>query len=404
MGGEGNKKSPGYVNIKEILPSQNGMVCPDGSYPVASTDIIEPLKKSANLYTVPYSPKEDRLPLVLGIRLTDTKITALSGALAGFVSGIAICPLDVAKTRLQAQGLQSTAENKYYSGLTGTLSTIVRDEGTRGLYKGLVPVLMGYLPTWMIYFTVYEFCKEAYPRVFPESNFVSHSCSAITAGAVSTVLTNPIWVIKTRLMLQTDISKNSTHYTGTFDAFRKIYSQEGLRALYAGLVPSFIGLFHVAIHFPVFEKLKVAFNCTTKVPQLSTSASVVSITPSASPILNKVEFSKNAGKQDYVIDIKRLIMASCVSKMIASIITYPHEILRTRMQLKSDLPKSVQHRIIPLIRTTYLKEGIRGFYSGFTVNLIRTVPASAITLVSFEYVRNFLTNLEDTSIDTSIDT
>ncbi|EDO14764.1 hypothetical protein Kpol_312p2 [Vanderwaltozyma polyspora DSM 70294] len=383
-----NQNRSNVKNTNELINNkQNELLCPDATYPLASSDIIEPIKKinfNNKKKKVTYIPITNNYEeySIFGLKLSETQITAMSGALAGFVSGVIVCPLDVAKTRLQAQGLQSRGENKYYRGLYGTLSTIVRDEGPKGLYKGLVPILMGYLPTWMIYFSVYEFCKTSYPQIFHKSDFVSHSCSAITAGAISTIITNPIWVIKTRLMLQTDITKNSTHYKGTFDAFKKIYTQEGVKALYSGLVPSFIGLFHVAIHFPVFEKLKVMFNYKT-----------ITNTDTNLDFINGNNKNHQLHRIEYSINLNRLILASCISKMIASVITYPHEILRTRMQLKSDLPSSVQHKIIPLIKKTYAQEGFKGFYSGFSANLIRTVPASAITLVSFEYVRNLLSNL-----------
>lgn len=165
-------------------------------------------------------------------------------------------------------------------------------------------------------------------------------------------------------MLQTHIGSNTTHYQGTYDAFKKIINQEGVKALYAGLVPSLLGLLHVAIHFPVYERLKVSFKC----------------------------YQRDESSNESKINLKRLILASSVSKMVASVLSYPHEILRTRLQLKSDLP-SHQRRLIPLIKITYIQEGIFGFYSGFGTNLFRTLPASAITLVSFEYVRNFLNKI-----------
>lgn len=305
----------------------------------------------------------------------DTEITALSGALAGFLAGVVVCPLDVAKTRLQAQGLQEvavgkTAGYKYYNGIWGTLTTIVRDESVRGLYKGIVPIVLGYFPTWMIYFSVYERCKLTYPQLFHNSEFLSHSMSALSAGAISTTVTNPIWVIKTRLMLQSgkDI-KGMTHYKNTLDAFVKIYKHEGIKSFYSGLVPSLFGLLHVAIHFPVYEQLKKILHCYPyKDPRLASDSS------SPENIDNQ---SSQLGQ------LGRLILASCGSKMIASTLTYPHEILRTGLQLKSDVKPSISS----IIRSTYSKEGIRGFYSGFLTNLLRTVPASAITLVSFEYFR-----------------
>lgn len=352
--------------IKESHPQE---ICfPDSASPLSSTDVIEPFRAEPDKLIDSQIRKMDGVPKrsnrILGLKLTDNSINALSGAMAGLLSGIVVCPLDVAKTRLQAQGLQAkTTENLYYRGSIGTMSTIVRDEGVRGLYKGLVPIIMGYFPTWMIYFSVYEFCKDRLRTNSPHWTFISHSGSAITAGAVSTILTNPIWVIKTRLMLQTHIGANRTHYRGTIDAFQKIVTQEGVKALYAGLVPSLLGLLHVAIHFPVYERLKISFHCCSD------------------------ESEPNNSK----IDLSRLILASSVSKMIASVVSYPHEILRTRMQLKSDLPKHLK-RMIPLIKITYRQEGILGFYSGFMTNLVRTLPASAITLVSFEYMRNFLTS------------
>lgn len=352
------------VSTKSPLP-KNKKILPNGIVN-ETTDLNVKLKAKNNHEEFHTKQKNIR-------KLDDTKITAISGALAGFLSGVMVCPLDVTKTRLQVQGL-NRIENPYYKGILGTMNTIVKDEGVQGLYKGLVPILLGYFPTWTIYFSVYEFSKGFYPRLFPDSEFVSHSCSAITAGAVSTAMTSPIWVVKTRLMLQTNLGPYSTHYKGTMDAFRCIYKQEGIRAFYRGLVPSLLGLFHVAIHFPVYEKFKLKFKCYS--------------------------LKDNMNNHDhYEIHLPNLIMASSLSKMIASGLTYPHEILRTRMQLKpstiyggkaGNYSIEVKKKIIPLIKTTYRNEGIRGFYSGFTANLLRTVPASAITLVSFEYIRNKL--------------
>ncbi|CAI4064875.1 NAD+ transporter SKDI_09G1570 [Saccharomyces kudriavzevii IFO 1802] len=346
-----------------LLLHEEQLIFPDHVSQLSSADIIEPIKMNGSTESIIGSTLWGR-----SVSLSSTQITALSGAFAGFLSGVAVCPLDVAKTRLQAQGLQSRFENPYYRGIMGTLSTIMRDEGPRGLYKGLVPIVLGYFPTWMIYFSAYEFSKKFFHGIFPQFDFIAQSCAAIAAGAASTSLTNPIWVVKTRLMLQSDLGEHPTHYKGTFDAFRKMSSQEGFKAFYAGLVPSLLGLFHVAIHFPIYEDLKIRFHCYSR------------------------ENNSNT------INLQRLIIASSVSKMIASAVTYPHEILRTRMQLKSDIPNSIQRRLFPLIKTTYAQEGLKGFYSGFTTNLIRTIPASAITLVSFEYFRNRLENVSSVAI------
>lgn len=94
------------------------------------------------------------------------QFNAISGAVGGFTSGIITCPLDVIKTRLQAGGGYApvskgrhVGHEKVYRGLVGTFQTIWRTEGIRGLYRGLGPIVMGYLPTWGVWFTVYDLCK-----------------------------------------------------------------------------------------------------------------------------------------------------------------------------------------------------------------------------------------------------
>lgn len=331
------------------------------------------------------------LPSKILSKFTATQLVTMSGAASGFLAGVVVCPLDVVKTRFQAHGAlaQSTGSlaSKKYRGFLGAFKTILREEGLRGLYRGLVPITIGYLPTWTIYFTVYERAKLFYPEFLKshfnlETHALNHFCSALTAGMTSSIAVNPIWVVKTRLMIQTGsgstIYNNNaenksaaqpkverTYYKGTLDAIRTMYKEEGIRVFYSGLIPSLFGLLHVGIHFPVYEKLKLWLECDLK--------------------------SASADEQKSTLG--RLIAASSVSKMIASTITYPHEILRTRMQIqssnrnKSDKQKG---KLINSIIKIYQKEGLKGFYAGYGVNLIRTVPASAVTLVSFEYFKTYL--------------
>ena len=98
-------------------------------------------------------------------------------------------------------------------------------DGLRGLYRGLGPTILGYLPTWAIYFAVYDGIKrhfgekplsevEGVRHVYPaaqvkgyqplarEHPWTLHILSAMTAGATSTICTNPLWVIKTRFMVR----------------------------------------------------------------------------------------------------------------------------------------------------------------------------------------------------------
>lgn len=59
--------------------------------------------------------------------------------------------------------------------------------------------------------------------------------AAAEAGVLTLLVTNPIWVVKTRLCLQygpESLANNSQSYNGMGDALVKIYRTEGVRGLY----------------------------------------------------------------------------------------------------------------------------------------------------------------------------
>ena len=109
-------------------------------------------------------------------------------------------------------------------------------DGLRGLYRGLGPTILGYLPTWAIYFAVYDGIKtkfgetplgvhtpppasssslsdrkssiypaaqaKGYQPLAREHPWGLHIMSAMVAGSTSTICTNPLWVIKTRFQVR----------------------------------------------------------------------------------------------------------------------------------------------------------------------------------------------------------
>lgn len=172
----------------------------------------------------------------------------------------------------------------------------------------------------------------------------------MTAGAASTIATSPLWVIKTRFMLQSGTDE-STRYRNTLDACRKIYRSEGISAFYKGLLPSLLGVTHVVIQFPLYERFK------------------------------SVASERRQGEALSPLDI---LGCSGGSKMLASMTTYPHEVLRTRLQMHQPASGERYSNVVQTVMLIARNEGIGGFYKGMGVNLVRTVPNSGLTILTYE--------------------
>lgn len=284
-------------------------------------------------------------------------VSAVAGALAGATTAVFVCPLDVLKTRLQVSAVD--AERR---GIGASLTRIFAEEGVAGLYRGLTPTLVALLPNWAVYFTVYDRLKAklAAAPVAGESPTASHCAAAAGAGVATLLVTNPLWVVKTRLQTQgldggrLGASSSRPHplYRGTWDALRRIATTEGLAGLYSGLLPSLIGVAHVTIQFPLYEALKTKLAARRGVPESALPAS-------------------------------DLVAASAASKAVASSLTYPHEVVRSHMHVEgSGSPAAAAATCARLWRGG----GARAFYRGCGTNLLRTTPAAALTFTSFEMI------------------
>lgn len=108
--------------------------------------------------------------------------------------------------------------------------TIVAREGVRGLYAGYGSFLLRDLPFDAIEFVVYEQLKKTVKATKGGVDPTPLETSALgaVAGAVTGLVTTPLDVIKTRLMIQ---GANKT-YKGVVDCATQIARQEGTGALF----------------------------------------------------------------------------------------------------------------------------------------------------------------------------
>ncbi|ORY85618.1 mitochondrial carrier domain-containing protein [Protomyces lactucae-debilis] len=80
------------------------------------------------------------------------------GASSGAFGASLVYPLNLLRTRLQAQGTR--AHPATYTGLQDVIQSTLRKQGWRGLFRGLLPNLMKVIPSVSISYLVYEKSKQ----------------------------------------------------------------------------------------------------------------------------------------------------------------------------------------------------------------------------------------------------
>ena len=429
------------------------------------------IKKPQNLPPHPPDPHPKKTK-------TKKRTHAVAGCVAGLASTLALQPLDVVKTRLQVQDgvARSLGAATSYRGTAHALASIARSEGWAALYAGLAPALLGAGLSWGCYFAAYSAAKDRWagrlggagggggggpcPSPFPPSPGASSSCSsspssstfslpaaahmaaAAEAGALVALLTNPVWVVKTRLQLQARGGMAPAAARGGSAAgaaaapaaraaapprpprpplrrygggvrgtVRAIVAEEGVRGLYRGLLPSLLLVSHGAIQFAVYEELK-ALARSHGLFLLAEGGGGGGGGSGASG-----GFCASAGPPP--LASLAVAAAGAASKVAACVATYPAQVLRARLQQKQ-LPASVAaaaataagksgaavahpppaasasaavvryDRLASAFRTILAREGWGGFYKGLSPTLLRVVPQSALTFVAYERVLTLL--------------
>ena len=179
-------------------------------------------------------------------------IKLLAGCLSGALASGICNPTDVLKIRMQAD-----TSGTLYRGLTHGFTTIVREEGLRGLYKGVNPTTQRAAIVAAVEIASYDEIKM---RLIPliGNGLGTHFSAAILAGFLATLASNPTDVVKARLMSQpVDEHGHGITYRGSIDCLRKTVRAEGVASLMKGFWPSFgrIGP-HCVVTYVALERLR----------------------------------------------------------------------------------------------------------------------------------------------------
>ncbi|KAL0985397.1 hypothetical protein UPYG_G00156380 [Umbra pygmaea] len=311
-----------------------------------------------------------------GITPIQQMVASCSGAL---LTSLFVTPLDVVKIRLQAQknpfpkgkcfvycnGLMdhicvctngnSKAWYKAPGHFNSTLDAfvkIVHREGIQSLWSGLPPTLVMAVPATVIYFTCYDqLCAALKVRMGSHAEEAPLLAGALARVGSSTVI-SPLELVRTKLQAQRQ------SYRELSEVIRFAVVSDGWKSLWRGLGATLLrDVPFSALYWYNYEKAK-AFLCE----HYNTRQPTFTIT----------------------------FISGAVSGSIASIVTLPFDVVKTRRQVemvevqamnsssKASSTLSVMSRIVA-------ENGVAGLFVGFLPRLIKVAPACAIMISTYEF-------------------
>ncbi|KAL1110537.1 hypothetical protein AAG570_008065 [Ranatra chinensis] len=291
----------------------------------------------------------------------------LSAGTAACFADFVTFPFDTAKVRLQIQGesngILALARNgalvgsgpAHYSGLVGTIRTIVRNEGTRSLFNGLSAGLQRQLCFSSIRIGLYDSVKGLYQQIlYGETNRVSvpsRIAAGLTTGGLAVFLAQPTDVVKVRFQAQLKGDPRN-RYNSTMEAYRMIAKQEGTAGLWKGTVTN------------------AGRNAIVNVSEIV-----------CYDIIKDTILSYGLMRDAIPCHFISAVIAGFCTTVVAS----PIDVIKTRYMNSSS---GTYSSAINCAVRTFSEEGCTAFFKGFTPSFCRLVSWNIVMWISYEQVKS----------------
>ncbi|CAD6592559.1 MAG: hypothetical protein ASARMPREDX12_006185 [Alectoria sarmentosa] len=277
---------------------------------------------------------------------------ALAGAGGGLLSMTLTYPLITLSTRAQIESKR--AQSSTYD----AVRRIVQREGVTGLYSGLDSALFGIGVTNFIYYYWYEWTRAFFERAAIRSSRASKKLTTIEsmvagaiAGSATVLITNPIWVVNTRMTArQSDCSSSDlptsfaapdkpARKPSSFTTLIKLFKFEGPTALFAGVLPALVLVINPILQYTIFEQLK-----------------------------DKLEKRKR-------VTPRHAFFLGAIGKLLATSITYPYITVKSRMHVASR--QGPRDGMMQSLKRVVREEGWSGLYKGIVPKVTQSVITAA---------------------------
>ncbi|KAI0809248.1 dicarboxylic acid transporter [Irpex lacteus] len=181
----------------------------------------------------------------------------LSAMAAGAIGGIAGNPADILLVRMTSDNIRPPEQRYNYSNAISGLFRLIREEGVKGLFRGLEANVVRAVLMNASQVATYDYFKsKLLSYTLPvvnyrfKDNLVCHTASSLLAGAVATTVCSPADVLRSRVM-------SASCDSGIMHILRESLHKEGPAFLFKGWTPAFIRLGpNTVLMFVFFEQLK----------------------------------------------------------------------------------------------------------------------------------------------------
>jgi solute carrier family 25 folate transporter 32 len=146
-----------------------------------------------------------------------------------------------------------------------------------------------------------------------------------------------------------------------------MWKTEGVRGFYRGVGVSLIGNSHGAIQFAVYEPLKNIWR---------------------NHFNDKFQSSTEEQQEEKMGNAATLVISGS-AKIIAGTVTYPYQVIRSRLQTYH-ADEKFGKGIRGVTLKVWQEDGWRGFYKGLGTNIVRVLPATWVTFLVYENVRYYV--------------
>jgi len=281
----------------------------------------------------------------------------VAGGFGGASAVLVGHPFDLTKTRLQ-----TAAPGQYRGAIDVVRQTVARD-GVTGMYRGMVPPLLGVTPIFAVSFWAYDASKQLIFALTP--NRASENLSTVelaTAGFLSavptTLVTAPVERAKVLLQVQGQ-GASGTQYKGVFDVMKHLYKEGGMRSIFRG-----------------------------------TGATLARDGPGSAAYFAAYEVTKKAltqtGSSTGELDLGAIILAGGTAGVAMWSLAIPPDVLKSRLQ---SAPSGTYSGFFDCLRKTVAQDGLAALWKGFGPAMARAFPANAATFLGVEASRKAMDGL-----------